>query len=188
VLQGELVRLRRYEPDDIDRVLRWINDPEVTQYLAARYPFSRVQEERWLQRVMKQPVSEGLVLAIETLAGARHIGSISLERPRFEDSHATLGITIGEKDCWSSGYGTDAIVTLLRYVFEWMNLHRVDLHVWNENPRAIACYRKCGFAEEGTLRQDYYQQGRYMDILVMSVLKREFLGLYGTSVAEAMSC
>jgi RimJ/RimL family protein N-acetyltransferase len=59
------------------------------------------------------------------------------------------------------------------------------LEVWSENPRAVACYRKCGFEVEGTLRQDYYQQGRYQDILVMGVLKPEFLALHGGSNTEA---
>ena len=184
MLTGKLVRLRKYEPEDVDRVLGWMNDREVTQYLAARYPFSRAQEERWLERVSHQPPSEGLALAIETLAEARHVGTVNLHDIGWEDRHATLGITIGEKDCWGQGYGTDAIVTLLRYAFDWMNLHRVDLMVWSENPRAIASYRKCGFVEEGRLRQDQYQSGAFQDVLVMGVLKDEFRALHGSPSLE----
>jgi RimJ/RimL family protein N-acetyltransferase len=188
MLQGKLVRLRRPEPDDVDRVLRWINDTEVTQYLAARYPVSRAQETAWLERVSKQGPADGVVLAIETLAGSRHIGTISLDRVQPDDRHATLGIMIGEKDCWGAGYGTDAIVTLLRYAFDWMNLHRIDLKVWSENPRAIASYLKCGFVMEGRLRQDYYQRGAYHDILHMGILAGEFRALHGSSDPETAAC
>jgi hypothetical protein len=41
MLIGKMVRLRRYEKEDLDRVLGWINDREVTRFLAARYPFTR---------------------------------------------------------------------------------------------------------------------------------------------------
>jgi RimJ/RimL family protein N-acetyltransferase len=187
MLIGKLVRLRRYEKEDLERVLGWINDREVTRFLAARYPFSRVQEEGWIERVSQQPPSEGIVLAIELPADSRHIGSVGLHEVRWEDRHATLGIVIGEKDCWSQGYGTDAIVTLLRFAFDEMNLHRVMLDVLTDNQRAIASYRKCGFAAEGTLRQAYYQEGRYRDLLTMGVLAGEFRALHGVLHAQEAS-
>ena len=187
MLIGKLVRLRRFEKEDLERVLGWINDREVTRFLAARYPFSRAQEEDWIDRVSKQPPSEGLVLAIELLADSRHIGSIGLHDPRWEDRHASLGIMIGEKDCWGRGYGTDAILTLLRFAFDEMNLHRVTLDVLTDNDRAIASYRKCGFVSEGTLRQAYYQEGRYRDLLTMGVLAGEFRALHGVRQVKAAS-
>ena len=49
MLEGSLVRLRAREKTDLDRVHRWINDREVTQYLLARYPLSRAAEEKWLE-------------------------------------------------------------------------------------------------------------------------------------------
>ena len=87
---------------------------------------------------------------------------------------------IGDHDYWSHGYGTDAITTLLRYAFDEMNLHRVWLEVLDDNTRGIACYRKCGFVEEGRKRQDRYRSGSYHDTLVMGVLEDEFRALHAT--------
>jgi RimJ/RimL family protein N-acetyltransferase len=98
-----------------------------------------------------------------------------------EDRKAGLGIIIGEKEYWSKGYGSDAIVTLLRFAFHEMNLHRVQLSVHDGNDRAKACYRKCGFVEEGRLRQDRFARGRYIDTLIMGVLRDEFRALHGAS-------
>jgi RimJ/RimL family protein N-acetyltransferase len=184
MLEGNTVRLRKLEPNDLERVLRWINDSEVTQFLAARYPMSRAAEERWLERMTSQPPEDGLALAIEVRADVRHIGTIGLSAPSREHRRSTLGIMIGDKECWSRGYGTDAVLTLLRHAFEFMNLHRIDLRVWSENERAIACYRRCGFALEGRLRQDLYQSGRYHDVLVMSVLQPEFFAMQGRAAPE----
>ncbi len=186
MLTGKLVRLRKYEAEDIGRLLVWMNDSEVTQYLAARYPISRAWEEGWIQRVSTQAPSAGLSLAIETLVDNRHIGSVGLNELAWEDRHASLGVSIGEKSYWGQGYGTDAMVTLLRYAFDWMNLHRVTLEVLADNERAIASYRKCGFVAEGILRQAYYQRGRYHDLSTMGVLRDEFNALHGRSPSEVV--
>lgn len=178
MLEGKLVKLRALEPGDSERAYTWINDREVTRYLAARYPLSHADEERWLERVSTNDFSRGVSLAIETKEG-EHIGNIGLEDLRPEDRKAALGILIGEKAYWSKGYGEDAIVTLLRFAFHEMNLHRVWLHTSEFNERAIACYRKCGFQEEGRLREHVFTDGRYWDALVMAILRHEFDALHG---------
>jgi RimJ/RimL family protein N-acetyltransferase len=172
--------------DDLDRCVDWINDFEVKQYVNSRYPISRVSEVEWLVRATKRiGYSDGLILAIETLAEGRHIGNLGLHDVVAEARKACLGIMIGDKDCWNHGYGTDAIRTLLRFAFAEMNLNRVWLEVNEDNARAIACYRKCGFVEEGRLRQDRYAAGRFRDSLIMGVLAPEFEALHPHTEAPA---
>jgi RimJ/RimL family protein N-acetyltransferase len=174
MLEGKLVRLRPMEPEDRDRFYQWMNDDEVKEFLGARYYISRLAEGEWLAARTKEPVSyANLHFAVETLDG-RHIGSMGFHETVPEDRKATLGILIGDKEFWDRGYGTDAMRTLLRFAFQEMNLNRVMLHVDERNHRAQACYRKCGFVEEGRLRQDRYGHGRYWDTLVMGILRDEF--------------
>ncbi len=180
MLEGKIVRLRALELGDLERDFTWINDPDVTRYLEARYPISRAEEERWLRDHPPNDFANGVFFAIETKDGV-HIGNIDLMRVNPEDRKAGLGIMIGDKEYWSNGYGTDAIVTLLRFGFDEMNLNRVWLHVFDFNQRAQACYKKCGFTEEGRLRQHYFSMGRYWDVLVMGVLRQEFEALHGTA-------
>ncbi len=168
---GERVRLRAPERDDIDRWLVWFNDPEVIETISVHLPLSRDQEERFFQAQLDN--SNDVLLAIETAEG-RHIGTIGLHRVDRKNSHAELGISIGEKDCWSQGYGTDAIRTLLRFAFEELNLNRVYLRVFEDNLRAIRCYEKCGFRHEGRQRQSRFHRGTYHDDLLMGILRQEF--------------
>ena len=179
MLEGKLVRLRPLELTDLEREYRWFNDQDVIGNLSAfRYPVSMAYEERWLRERPPIDFANGMMLAIETRDGV-HIGNTGLYDVRAEDSKAGLAIAIGEKDCWSNGYGSDAIVTLLRFAFYEMNLHRVWLTVLEYNERAIACYRKCGFQEEARLRQDIYRHGRYWDFIEMGILRDEFDALHG---------
>ena len=183
MLEGKLVRLRAQEMGDLERDHAWINDPEVTRYLAARYPISLVDEERWLSGRPQSSSSNGLRLAIDTKDG-RHIGNIDLLPANPDDRCVALGVMIGDKDHWSQGYGTDAMVTLLRFAFAQMNLNRIWLHVFEHNERAIACYKKCGFQIEGRLRHHRYQEGRYSDVFEMGVLRDEFEALHELAAPE----
>lgn len=177
MLEGRLVRLRPLALDDAPRFAAWFNDEEVTRYLTIRYGISLTAEEAWLREQTSKPVSyENVMFAIDTLDG-RHIGSMSLYRIRQEDRSARLGITIGDKSCWSQGYGTDAVRMLLRFGFEEMNLHRIDLTVDGQHAAAQACYRKCGFVEEARLRQARYTRGSYDDWVVMGILRDEWAAL-----------
>ena len=183
MLEGKMVSLRALESADLERAYTWINDREVTRYLTARYPMSRQDERRWLEDAPSNGFANGVRLAIETKDGV-HIGNLDLNQTRPEDRKAGLGIMIGDKAYWSNGYGTDAIVTLLRFAFHEMNLNRVWLHVFEFNERAFACYEKCGFREEGRLREHVFSEGRYWDVLVMGVLRKEFEALNGASAEE----
>ena len=82
---------------------------------------------------------------------------------------------IGEKAYWSKGYGSDAVTTLVRFAFEEMNLNRVELHVYDFNLRGQAAYRKCGFREEGRMRDAHHTEGRFHDVVVMAVLRDEWV-------------
>lgn len=171
MLKGERVALRAVEREDIPRFLRWLNDPEVTRYLTIFMPLSRGEEERWFEQQLGDPNRK--VLAIETESG-EHIGNISLEDIRWKDRQASLGIVIGEKEYWGQGYGTDAIRTLLGFAFEELNLNRIQLSVFDFNERARRCYRRCGFQEEGRLRQAHYTEGRYHDVIRMAILREDW--------------
>jgi RimJ/RimL family protein N-acetyltransferase len=175
MLEGELVRLRALELDDLERCYRWLNDREVAHFIeGGRYPLSMAHERDWLENAVRNRSSFfNVLLAIETKDGV-HIGNIGLHEGSPEHRTANLGIMIGEKDYWSKGYGADAIRTVLRLAFEQMNLHRVELGTFDFNDRAQACYRKCGFVEEGRRREDRYIDGQYHDLIIMGILRREW--------------
>jgi RimJ/RimL family protein N-acetyltransferase len=174
MIEGKLVNLRAPEMADLERNTRWINDREVTRYLSIRYEMSQAAEEGWMRDLTSKPMSyERPFFAVETKEGV-HIGNVNLFAVVPEDRKCELGIMIGDKTCWSKGYGTDALRTILGFAFGEMNLNRVQLHVFEFNERAQAAYRKAGFVEEGRRRQAHYAEGGYHDAIVMSVLRSEW--------------
>jgi len=170
MIYGTLTRLRRIERDDIPTFVRWFADPEVREFLLLNRPISIAEEEQWFVQQLQSQNAE--LFAIETNDGI-HIGNIGLHDINWLHRSAEMGIVIGHKQYWGKGYGSDAIRTLLRFAFDEMNLHRVQLTVYEDNARAIRAYEKCGFRHEGRLRDAVYRKGRYYDMLLMSVLSGE---------------
>ena len=171
MLTGEKVRLRELRRDDIDEILRWINDPEVTGYLSMYRPVTRMAEEKWIDEISAS--DRDIVFIMETLDG-EYLGNIGLHSIDHVHQHAEMGIVIGRKDRWGQGYGSDAVRTLLRYGFNTLNLNKVWLRVQAGNQRAIRSYKSCGFVTEGRRRQHVFSDGRFHDEDIMSVLRDQW--------------
>jgi RimJ/RimL family protein N-acetyltransferase len=169
-LVGGLVRLRYRTAADIPAFVRWYSDPDVLHWLgmSEAAPASMESETARFTQAEDDPTRRTWV--IETREG-RAIGSIALINLNELHHTAELGISIGEKDCWGRGYGTDAIRILLAHAFGAMGLRRVWLITDADNERGIRCYEKCGFVREGLLRGHRLRYGKPLDMVAMAVLR-----------------
>ena len=149
-----------------------MNDDEVVQFLAARFPMFEKNEEDWLAGLARDRMSNQ-VFMIAT-ADCTPIGTIGLHRIDWISRVATLGISIGEKSHWGGGHGTEAMMLLLQYAFVRSNLRKIELDVHMFNERAIRCYQRCGFVLEGRKRAHVFKDGVYHDTLSMGVLLEEW--------------
>jgi RimJ/RimL family protein N-acetyltransferase len=175
VLEGQLVRLRPLTPDDLPDLMRWYADPEVNHWLH-HSEYRDVSDERI--RAKFGPGSERSDDArwiIEAVDGTG-IGVIRLEGIEGKHRRAELAVSIGEKEYWSRGYGTEAIGLALQHGFEGIGLRRVVLVTDVDNERGIRCYEKCGFRREGLLRANRIRYGEPLDMVVMGVLREEWRG------------
>ena len=178
-MEGKLVRLRAYEKSDLDAVMKWVNDEEVTDLLGGEmlvYPVSSIAEEKFIEGAAA-PSDKQKTFVIETLTERKIHRRDFVQRDRLAKSHASIGIVIGDKSLWGKGYGTDAMRIMMRLAFDKMNLHRLYLDVHDYNSRAIASYEKCGFKREAVLREHHFTRGKYHDTIVMGILESEYRAL-----------
>jgi len=171
MLEGKLVRLRAPQRADIPLFVKWFNDPETTRFLLRAPPMGMEEEEAWYESLVNKDTK---VFCIETLDG-RLVGNLGIIHIDWANRNADIGIIIGEKECWSKGYGTEAITLLLDYMFDELNLDRIWLYCDMENLRAQRCYEKSGFRREGIFRHHRLQGGKFRDDAVMSILRHEWL-------------
>lgn len=176
MIYGKRIRLRAPEKGDVPRFTAWLNDPEVRQGLSMYLPLSIAEEERWFENMLQQPANEH-PLTIEVRQGESWIpiGNCGFMNIDWRNRASEVGIFIGEKSFWNQGYGTETMHLLLEHGFQTLNLNRIFLRVFGNNTRAIRSYEKAGFIHEGRMRQAEYQAGEYIDVLLMSVLRSEWL-------------
>jgi RimJ/RimL family protein N-acetyltransferase len=181
MIYGDRIRFRAAERSDLPTFVKWINDPEVTAGLGMHHPYSQAEEDDWFEKMLARPPDEHVMVievkqdAVETSeASWKVIGTIGFGKIDWRNSAAEFGINIGEKDYWNKGYGTEAVRLLAKYGFTTLNLHRIFLRVLETNSRAIRAYEKAGFTHEVRYRQAEFRNGKYIDMLLMSLLKDEF--------------
>lgn len=175
---GDQIRLRAMEEEDLPKFVRWLNDAEVREGLSIRYPLSLAEEREWFANMLKRPPQER-PMAIEIQTDPQEdtweiVGNCGFFDTSWENRSAEIGIQIGEKKYWDKGFGTKAINLLLEFGFESLNFHRLYLKVFETNQRAIRSYQKAGFILEGKMREGQYQNGVYVDIVLMSILRHEW--------------
>jgi diamine N-acetyltransferase len=177
MLKGRKVQLRPVKRSDIEYFLKWFNDLEVTQYLNTSLQMTEMAEEKWIENLGNQ--QNRAVFVIEAIEGdsSKPIGNTGLHNINAWDHNATFGITIGEKDYWSRGYGTEAARLIINYGFEVLNLYRINSGVISFNERSLRMHRSVGFKEEGRQRGNIYKNGKFHDIIILGMLREEWPGL-----------
>lgn len=173
ILRGESLLLRRPRTDDIDARLVLGSDPDIHRMFGGSCnrlrPITRDGAERWVDSLMRHP--HAWIIERGTL-----IGEIRLDRVDPVDRRASLAVGILEPAALGKGYGTEAVRLVLRHAFATLGLHRVSVRALAYNERAIRCYAKCGFVEEGREREAALVDGMWHDDVIMGVLDREFAG------------
>lgn len=175
-LRGKKTILRPLrKATDFELCLRWINDPEVNQYLLVYFPVTEKKEEEWFDSFSNNP--NEVVLGIEIPDG-RLIGTMGLHNIKLKDRTAVTGALIGEKEYWSKGYGTDAKMTLLDYAFNTLNLRKINSSVYAFNKRSLKYNLKCGYKIEGVRKKQIFRNGKYHDEIIIAVFKENWLPIW----------
>jgi RimJ/RimL family protein N-acetyltransferase len=177
IIRGEKVFLRPSERSDIPTFVRWFSDGETTRYLKMRAPMSLASEEKWFEAMLERQGKSDYHFVICLLADGRAIGTAGLHELDLASGSAAFGISIGEKDEWSKGYGTDALNAICDFGFGELRLERIWLEVYAPNARARRSYEKAGFTLEGTQRRAHFANGEHLDTHVMSLLRDEWRAL-----------
>jgi RimJ/RimL family protein N-acetyltransferase len=171
-LIGKKIYLRALGRADAPILQRFMNHPDVNRTLASWRPVTVEGEGDWVERTGRSETD--VALGISPLVDDRLIGVCGLHAIDWQNRSATFGIAIGEPDEWGKGYGTEATRLIVGHGFERMNLHRIQLDVYDLNDRGRHIYEGVGFRHEGVLREAIFRDGRYYDTHRMAMLDGEW--------------
>jgi RimJ/RimL family protein N-acetyltransferase len=173
VITGRLVTLQRHVPENLSSFRRWYADPEIGRL--ARYQQTAMRPEEIERFFATRAVGpDALSMAVHERATDRLIGTCAFSQLDADNGSALYHITIGERDAWGHGYGTEATQLMIDHAFGTLGLHRIALFVFEFNERAIRAYQRCGFVVEGRSRESVWRDGRWWDELAMSILDSDW--------------
>ncbi len=175
MLEGSTIILRGLELDDVDELMKHWNKPEHRRNILNKSPQSREEEIEWIKHGWQlRSEGKGYIYAIIHKETNLYIGHLGLEIKNPTSKRGSLGIVIFNTDYWNKGYGTESMNLIVEYAFMVLNLHSVELELFSEHPQAKRCYEKVGFKAIGKLREAYYNEGKYIDSVIMDLLKSDW--------------
>ena len=169
--------LRALEPEDYKETIKWRCDEEIQNMVGGpKYFVSIEKEKEWVRNTIFD--NERIVLGICLKENNKLIGTVNIQEFDWINRACHVPILIGDKDEWSKGYATEARMLALRFAFYERNMNRVWATIIDTNVSSVKMHEKCGYKQEGVLRQSIYKNGTFHDQIVMSILKEEFDAVY----------
>ncbi|MFD0773789.1 GNAT family N-acetyltransferase [Streptomonospora algeriensis] len=171
-LAGERVNLVPLSAEHADDFFESTRDEEIRRLTGSHRRPDHDEVREWCATRSDQ--LDRLDLAIIEEPGGRFVGALALEDLDADNESAGYRIALSAIEFTGQGLGKEATRLVLDYAFDRVRLHRVWLHVYAFNMRAIAVYRSCGFTVEGRLRDALLWDGRRHDALIMAMLESDF--------------
>lgn len=171
---GDRLGIRSLLPEDVGQsYVRWLNDSETVMYTEARHETHTIESLRTHVESSGRKDNEYLMGIFEKVGG-RHVGNIKLGpvNPRY--LCGSIGMIIGEKDCWRRGYAIEAISLVVRCAFELLELHKLTAGVIQGNEASLRAFQRNHFIIEGVRRKHNFCAGAWRDETLLGLLADEW--------------
>jgi diamine N-acetyltransferase len=167
VLENNTISLRAPEPEDLDLLYIWENEPSIWKVSGTLTPFSRFILKQYLEHAGKDIYEvKQLRLMIQLKNNHRPVGAVDLFE--FDPHHRRvgIGILIAEPSDRRQGYAREALETMISYCFEVLHLHQVFCNISAENSASIKLFKEAGFKECGRKKDWLFDGNSYQDELL----------------------
>lgn len=173
MMKGNFVYLRPIKKEDMESFYNATQDEEIRYMTGTRDTISKEDVNNYYDKISKDSSRYDFGICLND--GDVLIGNLSILDIDCINHKAGFRIAIHYHKYFNKGYGTEAVKIALTFVFEELNLNRLQLEVYSHNQRGIKAYKKAGFKIEGIIRDSLYLDGKYTDEIIMGMLKKEYL-------------
>ena len=175
-IDANRLRLRWISDEDTDAFYAIYSNPEVMRYWSTP-PLADREAAAHLIKKIHEDWKRCMILkwGIALRSNNHLIGSITLFNLDFNHRRAEIGYALG-RAFWGQGYMNEALMALLKYAFESLDLHRIEADVDPRNIASIKTVERLGFQREGILRERWQVNGEIQDALFFGLLKHEWVG------------
>lgn len=168
------ISLRPLSLSDTENIVKWRNDPAVKRNLYSQEELKPEQHIAYYEKNVQSGKCAQFIIVVDDDGNQMDIGTIFIKNIDTANHSGEYGIFIGEESGRGKGYARLATELILKFGFEVLKLHRLFLTVMADNIPAIKTYERAGFVQEGKMREEYLRTDGYIDIIMMSILDKEW--------------
>ena len=178
-LETERLILNRPTENDLGDLILHLNSDNVfsENTLNIPFPYQNENAEFWIHELVNKGFEEkkNFTFAIREKENPKLIGAIGIHLDKLH-LKAEIGYWIG-KEFWNKGFVTEAVREIIRFGFQDLGLNKIYATHFPHNPASGKIMQNCGMKLEATLKQEYFKNGKPLDVLKYSVLKQDFVNL-----------
>ena len=160
-IEGELVRLRRFERGDAEVYRGFVNDPEIAHRVDRAGMVTAEEHAVWYDALVTSEHAD--VFAVDEKAAGTFIGLVWLYGIEPRHARAEVRIVLGKSH--GRGCGTEALRLLVDHAFSTRALAKLWADVLAFNEAAARAFEKAGFVREGLLRSDRFVADGRVDVI-----------------------
>lgn len=172
LLENEKIRLRALEPEDLEPLYRWENNPELWGVGNTLSPYSRYILREYITESHRDIFeAKQLRLMIELRSTGAAVGMVDLYDLEVHHRRAGIGILL-DPVYQGNGLATEAVNLLVEYAYSLLNFHQLYVHVPVKNEPSKALFTRCGFTITGILSDWIVIEGGYSDVIAMQRINK----------------
>ena len=169
---GDRIYFRPLEIEDIKNGWQqWINDENSNEFLDGIYPVSK---ENLIKYFNENQPPKAVIFSICDKASDTYFGNAKLGSIDWVNKRCTYGRLIGKKEYRGKGYGSEALIMLVKYGFLKLGMNRIYSGAIEDNVASLKSNEKVGFVKEGTQREAVYRNGKFVNIVSLAMTKKDF--------------
>ena len=175
MIKGKLVGLRAVEKEDLPFLRDWRNLTEFRKHFREVRELSLPDQESWFESLQRSKHINYMFTIID-LKTNNPIGAAGLLYINWIIRSADFSFYIGEKEMYIDSYGIaeEAASLLIDYGFKNLNLHKIWMELYEFDNQKIQFFtKKFNFKQDGLLRDNCFENGKYWDSLIISLLKKD---------------
>jgi len=172
-LNTERLILRKLRLEDAEDIFEYASDPEITKYVTWE-PHKSIEDSiNFIKYALeKYDKKEAIQWGIVYKENNKVIGTCDI-LPVTKHFRAEIAYALSRK-YWGKGIMTEAVKEVIKFGFERMSLNRIQAMCFSENIGSYRVMEKAGMKFEGTLREQMFIKGKFQDLKLYSVLRREY--------------
>lgn len=176
MLIGKNIVLRPLKMDDLPKTFEWRNNLELIKLTQGiRFPKTIEMEKDWFNQILNDKSNKNIYFGIDEIKTGEFIGIIQLNNIDYISGTAIWGFIIGDSKNQGKGYSIEAPRLLFNYAFKVLNLRKIFGYPIEFNEATFKMHQKLGkFIEEGRLKKHVYFDGKYHDVIILSLFREDF--------------